>query len=224
MRMRKVASGLLIAVLAASIGMVVVLLIWHRQEKETWATLTGLLAVIAAVISAWPALKVLGLQDDASLPRPVPCFDFSSRYSLAQLRVKNLGAGVAYDVHVRWKNHPRDYKGDEVTALDHISVLVPQESVSRLLGASNALFAKYSDLRFEGQVEFKDANGRIIRQDFVCSAEDHRGRLVHDEELPKALHDLQQVPQELESIANAIKQLHGVHHAGRRGTHLPHIT
>src|SRR5271168_1325950 len=72
------------------------------KEKETWSTLTGLLAVIAAVIAALPALRILEIQEDALRPRPTPYFDLTSRCDLLQLRVKNLGGGVAYDVRLHW--------------------------------------------------------------------------------------------------------------------------
>ncbi len=78
------------------------------------ATLTGLLAVIAAIIAALPALRILELQEDALRPRPTHYFDLTSRYGLLQLRIKNLGAGVAYDVVLDWKEHPVDHKGNQV--------------------------------------------------------------------------------------------------------------
>jgi hypothetical protein len=76
------------------------LLLYGPKEKETWATVTGLLAVIAAVIATWPALRVLEIQEDALRPRPTPSFDLTSRHHLLQLRVKNLGGGTAYDVQL----------------------------------------------------------------------------------------------------------------------------
>jgi hypothetical protein len=206
-QVRNFARVVLLAVFLAAVGLAAFLLIRHHAEKETLATVTGLLAVIAAVISAWPALRVLELQEDASQARPTPYFDFSSRYALAQLRVKNLGGGVAYDVRLKWKSHPRNEAGEEITGLDSISVLVPQDSVSKLLGTSTGLFAKYPTMRYEGQVEFRDSNRRLVRQKFVCSADEQRSRLVHDEELPRTLFDLQQIPAELSKIGDAIQKV-----------------
>jgi hypothetical protein len=204
--MRKLASALLSVVLFAAIGLIAFLLIWHR-EQEAWATITGLLAVIAAVIAAWPALRVLELQDDSSRPRPTPYFDLSSRYQLLQLRVKNIGPSVAYDVRLKWKNRPQDYKGEEITVLDEIPVLLPDQSVSTNMGTSIELVKKYSDKRFEGEAEFKDANGRSLRQKFVCSTQEHRKRLLHDEELPRTLYDLQKIPEKLEKIVDTLREM-----------------
>lgn len=203
--MRIFARALLIIVLLAAISLVVFLLLRPR-ETETWPTLTALLAVIAAAISAWPALRVLDIQEDLSRPHPMPYFDFTSRYHLLLLRVKNLGAGVAYDVRLTWDAHPRNEDGDELTALDTIGVLIPQDSASVMVGRPNELFKKYPMMRFEGTVQFKDAAGKTRSQRFVCSADEHRKRLVHDEELPRTLYDLQKIPQELAEIRKVIEE------------------
>ena len=97
--MRILVRLLLAVVFTAAIVLVAVLLLGPKS-KETWATLTAAPAVIAAVISAWPSLRVLEIQEDATRPSPTPYFDFTSRYGLMLLRVKNSGAGVAYDVRL----------------------------------------------------------------------------------------------------------------------------
>lgn len=206
--MRKFASALLFIILFAAIGLIAFLLIWHR-EKETLATVTGLLAVIAAVISAWPALRVLALQDDSSRPRPTPYFDLSSRYNLLQLRVKNIGPSVAYDVRLEWKTRPQNYKGEEITVLDEIPVLLPDQSVSTLMGTSLEVVNRYSSMRFEGVAHLRDANGKSLHQKFICSTQEHQKRLMYDEELPKTLRDLQDVPEQLKQIVAALKKTRG---------------
>jgi Fe-S cluster assembly iron-binding protein IscA len=179
------------------------------KEKETWAALTGVLAVIAAIIGAFPALRMLEIQEDALRPRPTPYFDLTSRYSLLQLRVKNLGGGVAYDVQLKWEKHLVNHKGEEVDNLDHISVLLPQDSVSVLIGASTEFVRKLSDSQFEGECSCRDATGKKYCQNFICSVDGSQKQLVHDNELPKTLRDLQKLPEELNRIAEAIKQLPG---------------
>jgi hypothetical protein len=206
MSMRILSRALLITVFFAALGLVVFLLIQPR-DRGTWTTLTALLAVIAASISAWPALRVLEIQEDLSRPHPMPYFDFTSRYQLLLLRVKNLGAGVAYDVRLTWDTHPRNEDGEELTAQDTIAVLIPQDSASVLVGRPNQLFQKYPVMRFEGTVEFKDVTGKTKRHKFICSADEHRKRLVHDDELPRTLYDLQKIPQSLSEIQKAIHEL-----------------
>lgn len=177
------------------------------KEKETWSTLTALLAVTAAVIAVLPALRVLEIQEDALRPRPTPYFDLTGRYNLLQLRVKNLGGGVAYDVQLKWKAHPVDHKGNKVQSLDHISVLLPQESVSTLIGASFEEVGKLSDTRFEGECSCKDSTGKKFHQKFVCSVDASQKQLLHDNELPKTLRDLQNIPKELARIAEYLEGL-----------------
>lgn len=203
--MKTLARASLILVLLASVTLAVLLLLGPK-EKETWATLTGLLAVIAAAIGALPALRILEIQEDALRPRPTPAFDLTSRYGLLQLRVRNLGGGVAYDVQLKWKAHPTDHKGNEITSLDHISVLLPQESVSTLVGPSAHIVNELSQSKFEGECWCRDAVGRKLRQEFICSVDANQKQLLHDNELPKTLHDLQEVPRELGRIADMLEK------------------
>jgi hypothetical protein len=176
------------------------------KDNGTWAVLTGLLAVVAAVIGALPALRVVEIQEDALRPRPTPYFDMTSRYSLLQLRVKNLGGGVAYDVQLSWKAHPVDHKGNKVTSLDAISVLQPQDSASVLIGVSNQAVKELSRTRFEGECSFKDSAGRKFHEKFICSVDANQKQLIHDDELPKTLRDLQEVPKELGRIADQLEK------------------
>jgi hypothetical protein len=64
--MRILVRLLLALVFTAAIVLVAFLLLGPKS-KET-ATLTAVLAVIAAVISAWPSLRVLEIQEDATRP------------------------------------------------------------------------------------------------------------------------------------------------------------
>lgn len=182
------------------------LLLHGTKDKETLSTLTGLLAVFAAVIAALPALRVLEIQEDALRPRPTPYFDLTSRYNMLQLRVKNLGGGVAYDVQLLWKTHPVDKCGNDVTSLDRISVLLPQESVSTLIGIASGSVGELSDTRFEGEWLCKDLTGRKFHQRFVCSVDANQKQLVHDHELPKTLWELQNIPKELARIADQLEK------------------
>jgi hypothetical protein len=185
----------------------VALLLHGPKEKETWSTLAGLLAVIAAVIAVLPALRVLEIQEDALRPRPTPYFDLTSRYDLLQLRVKNLGAGVAYDVQLTWKTHPVDHEGNEVRSLDRISVLLPGKSVSTLIGASHDTVKLFADTQFEGECRYKDSTGKGLRQNFIWSVDASQKQLLHENELPKTLRELQDVPKELARIAEQLEKL-----------------
>ena len=203
--MRLFVRILLGTVFTAAIVLVSFLLL-SPKSKETWATLTAVLAVIAAVISAWPSLRILEIQEDATRPCPIPYFDITSRYGLLLLRVKNIGAGVAYDVTLNWDKHPQNEEGEDVTALDSIAVLTPHDSVSIFVGTAHEVLEKYPTMRFEGKLEIKDVTGKHITQRFVCSADEHRKRLTFDDEMPKTLHDLQKIPEKLTEICKAIQE------------------
>jgi len=182
-------------------------LLYGPKEKETWSTLAALLAVTAAVIAVLPALRVLEIQEDSLRPRPTPYFDLTSRYNLLQLRVKNFGVGVAYDVQLNWKTCPVDHKGNEVQSLDRISVLLPQESVSALIGASHDTVRRFSDTQFEGECQYKDSSGKRFRRNFICSVNARQKQLLHDNEWPKTLRELQNIPKELARIAEQLDKL-----------------
>jgi len=201
----KILSRILLGVVILASIALAAFLLHGLKEKETWATLTGLLAVIAAAIGALPAIRLLEIQEDALRPRPTPYFDLTSRYDLLQLRIKNLGAGVAYDIHLKWKNQPVDHKGEKITSLDYVSVLLPQESASTLVGTAHSMVKTIGDTRFEGECSYKDCTGKKIRQKFVCSVDANQKQLVHNDEIPKTLYELQQVPEQIGRIADVLE-------------------
>jgi hypothetical protein len=204
--MRFILRFCLIALVATCIVFGGYLIYTKFDEKETWATLAGLLAVIAASIAVLPALRLLEIQEDTLRPRPTPYFDLTSRYALLQLRVKNCGAGVAYDVRLKWKKHPVDHQGNEVNSLDHIPILLPQESVSTLIGGSSDKVKELSKSQFEGECLYKDSTGKKLREKFICSVVGNQKRLLHDDEMLKALHDVQEIPKQLERIASLLEK------------------
>ena len=208
---RFIARAVLLVVFVLAFGLAVHLLSLPK-EKETLATLAATLAVIAAVISAWPSLKVLELQEDATRPNPVLYFDVSSRYLLMLLKMKNCGAAVAYDIVVNWEMHPTNDQNEEVTALDQVAVLVPQQSVSVNIGLSNTLLTRKKSMTFLGTLEFRDSSGKKYSTPFKCSADQFARQLDFDEEMPKTLHELQKLPKNLENIAVALRRSVEEHH------------
>lgn len=201
----KTAAYIFLGIVFAACMILTGLILHGPLGKETWPTLTSLFAVIAAVIGVLPALRVLQIQEDALSPKPVPYFDITSRYSILQLRIKNFGSGVAYDVRLHWTNQPTNHDGDLVTSLDNISVLVPQQSASTHLGTSFEMVRRFGDTVFHGECHYSDSTGRRFRQKFICSVDAHRKQLIHDDEMPKTLKDLQDIPKELARIAERLE-------------------
>jgi len=199
--------AVLTLVLVATVGVSVFLFNGTDSKHKDFVTaLPGILAVVAAIVAAWPTVKMFEMQRDALRPSPTPYFDITSRYGLLLLRVKNLGASVAYDVTIKWDQHPKNEEGEDVTALDSISSLMPQASASMNVGRPHKLFQKYKTMEFGGTVEFKDVEGTEYKQRFKCSADEHRASLTYDDEMTRTLYDLQKLPKGLDVIAKAIKE------------------
>lgn len=78
-----------------------------------------------------------------------------------------------------------------------IPTLSPGECASVLLGGSNDFFSKLKDTTCKGTITFKNAAGGTRSTEFVASAEHERNALVHDEEEPKTLYQLQRLPEAL---------------------------
>ena len=206
--MKTAVYGCLAIVFTLCVGVgIFVLHLLGPREKETWSTLAALLAVVAAVTAVLPALRVLQVQEDSQRPRPTPYFDLTSRYGLLQLRLKNTGASVAYDVELQWKTPLVDDEKDLAKSLNRTSVLLPQESVSTLVGGAHEMVPKFADKRFEGECRFKDASGKKYKEAFVCSVDGNQHQLLHDTELPRTLRDLQDIPKKLDAIAEQLKKL-----------------
>ncbi len=85
------------------------------------------------------------------------------------------------------------------------STLLPQESVSTLVGVSSTIVKEFSDTRFEAECRCKDSTGKTFRSTFICSVDANQKQLVHDHELPKTLRELQDIPKELARIAELLE-------------------
>jgi hypothetical protein len=119
--------------------------------------------------------------------------------------VRNLGASVAYDVKIRWDEHPKDEAGEDVTALDDIPVLLPQAEPQTLVGQTRILLQRHQSMRFGGVIDFKDATGKKFTQRFKCSADEYRHGQVYENDMTQTLKELQKLPEGLKDIVKAIK-------------------
>ncbi len=76
-----------------------------------------------------------------------------------------------------------------------------------MVGVSAHVVKELSQSRFEGECFFKDGTGKKFHQRFVCSVDAHQKQLGHDDEMLKALHDIQEIPKELSRIADLLAEL-----------------
>jgi hypothetical protein len=135
--------------------------------------------------------------------------DLRNRYQLAQFRITNHGGSAAHNVRITWQQQLRDAEGKEVLLGQStaIPVIPERESASVSLGSSNAFVLKHPDTTCRGSVNFENASGRKYSKPFVVSAEHERVALVHNEELPKTLWEIQKIPGQLERVAREIAGL-----------------
>ena len=209
--MKKVSSRVILILTGGSALVLIASLLYYRVpgDREVWSAVTGSLAVLAAVIATWPSLRLMELQEDSLRPYAVPSIDSRSRYQLTQLKVTNLGASVAYDVSIDWDSHPKDEAGIEVRRLDAIPVLLPKEAVSTLLGRPWILFKESEGYTMTGKIRYKDARGKRFQHQFICSGHGYSKGLLHDDELPKTLREVQDIPKHLEEINKSLQALLG---------------
>jgi len=198
-------GSMLLALAVASVSL------WKLglTDPSAWAAVAAALAVIAAVASAWTSQRVLELQEDASEPNPVPIIDLRSRYELAQFRITNHGGASAHNVSIRWEQQLRNATGEEVLLGRDVAIpVIPAgENASVLLGDSHRFFQAHHDTTHTGTIVYANVSGRRYSRSFVVSAEHERVSLVHDEEIPKTLFELQKIPDKLEHVTRELRYL-----------------
>lgn len=178
-------------------------------SQVPWSALAAALAVVAAVLSAWTSQRIMELQEDATLPAPYPFFDFTSRYSLAQLRVTNTGSSTAFNINLDWRNPIVDHEGNDIQfphqeGTPEIPVLAAGDSVSIPIGEAHRFMNQGIDLNYSGSITFETAKGVPHRREFFLSAEMYRKSLDYDEESVKTHFELQKVPKEIASLRQAV--------------------
>lgn len=156
--------------------------------------------------------RQLELQENAARPYVQVFFDRKSRVGLVLLRAMNHGAGVAYDVHLDWDKHPQDAIGAEVTGLDSMDLLLPGGSEKVEVGGTIQFFKKHVDsnyqgVTYQGVAHYKDATGRCLSNRLTCPVHAPKGSILDDDEMDKTVRSVQNIPDKLTEIAEAIKRL-----------------
>ena len=187
----------------------------------TLTTIAAAAAVTASVVSAWNGQRVTELQQEAQRPYPYPSIDASSRYQLLQLRVTNLGGTAAHDISLEWEDRPLDFRGRPIgfssgSGASEIAVLLPGHSVSTPINTDSEFFKKYENANYEGEITFKDASGKRAQHKFFMSAEQYRQATGYEEEEPRTLHELQNIPKELKNLTQEVTRLRMLLQGGSR--------
>jgi hypothetical protein len=198
-------------VFSAFVALAVVMLM-GLQEKETWAIIAALLAVLTSILSAWTAQTALELQEDEKLPNPLVSFDLTSRYGVIQLRVTNNGGGSAHEIRLTWNTPLKNQRGNDVRFQDNpkladIPILQPHETISVFIDGSHQFFQRYKDSNFTGEIEFRNASGKTTKRPFYISAEHYRHTLDYDREELMTNKKLQEIPEAFQKLTSEVERL-----------------
>jgi hypothetical protein len=192
-----------VAVIALSLG-------WpFKLPTDALNPIVAAFAVIAAVISAWGAQNLVDREEDAKQPWPSLSFDVTSRYTLAQLVLSNLGGTPAFDVRIHWDTQPINHKGVPVRFSDRADgieapILSQGEHVSVLIDSTVSLF-KQETLVYTGTISYaRFPGGKSQGRKFYVSGEQYRHTLTFADEMPMTLHELQKVPDALAKISGEL--------------------
>lgn len=182
------------------------------DRPETWMIAAAALAVITSIISAWSSRRVVELQEDAQRPNPYPAFDFTSRYGLAILRVKNMGGTPAHYISLEWDSELKNHNGETIgfpkkVDTPAISVLLPGESISQIIGTHHGFLKAHPDTEYTGFITFQDPSRHTYRRPFRLDARPYTGTPIYDDESPRTHYELQKIPKELEAIRKAVEKL-----------------
>lgn len=208
--MTRVTVRLILALsfLAALAAIVASLKFAGWQKAESWATVAAALAVITSIFSSWSSHRVLEVAEDEQQPYPYPSIDLKSRYGFMQLRLTNYGGSTAHNIRIKWHKPLLNNRGELVCFSDNeleLSILLPKQSVSVLVGSARELYQRYQDMNYSGSLEFKNASGRKKIIPFQLSAEIFRSSLIYDQEDSRTHYELQKIPQEISKLTNELK-------------------
>lgn len=186
--------------------------VFDFQRPEIWGTTAAVMAVGAALISFWVSQRELEARQDARRPYPYPSIDLRSRSQLFQLRVTNAGGSAAHNIRIIWDKPLLDTDGKEVRFTDieespDIPVLLPNESVSKLVGVSHKFFKDNPNANYSGTIEFSDPSMETFRHSFFLSPEAYRKSMVHETEDSLTHSSLQDLPKKIDELTRAVREL-----------------
>ncbi len=186
--------------------------LWSAAHGETaaWATLAAALAVIASVVSAWGAQRVVELEEDKLRPYPFPYFDATSRYGLMLFRLSNTGGSSAYNVRLAWDDELKDHKGNRVTFAEEsltgaISVLRPEQSLTKIVDGHVQFFQIKRNHVYRGTVHFEDSHGVKRNHRFIIDAEVYKGTPLYEDESLETHRKLQEIPKHLQEVKRELE-------------------
>lgn len=177
---------------------------------EAWLVVPAALAVLTSLVAAWSAQINVEIQEDQLRPDVIVYLDGEERYSLLQIKMKNIGHSSAFRIRDHWKNDMSDYNGNVIHFThedDSVAVLHPSQSLSKKLDVPHKFFERYKGETYHGRVVFADAAGRSYETEFVIDPKSMAATLLYAEETARTHYDLQQIPKKLDEIKHEVKRL-----------------
>jgi len=212
--MIRFSSRILLGV-SLSIAIIIIVITLRKTEAENnaiGAVIAASLAVITSIISAWSSQRILEIQENNLKPYPYPLFDTTSRYGLVQLKVTNLGGGIAYNINLYWDESIINHKGEKIEfAHDknapEIPILHPNESITTLIDGHINFFKKNRKHNYSGIITYTNQSDKLKKHKFFLSAEMYRSSLTYDKEELKTHYEIQKIPNEYNGLINSDSEL-----------------
>lgn len=198
------------ALLTAAAAVAYVWLTVGPTRPEAWTTIAAALAVVTSVVSAFAAIRLAEIQQDAQRPYIEAYLDFDSRQGLVSFRIKNVGLTTAYSISAILDNKLENLKSQMVgfglsNSRKPVSILLPQQSVSQLIDVTHRFMEDHAEAEFHGKVHFKDLRNRTYSNDFCFDASGYRNASLYETETAVTQKELQKIPQELRHICKALR-------------------
>jgi len=193
----------------------VVLIVISVYQKE-WNTVTAEIALIIAIISGWITYETFREAQERKKPFITIFPDYSSRYDLLQLRMRNNGEHPAYNVKIEWDRPIVNHKGEQARFNKYSNdieavILNGNEETSVLIDTPGKFYEthKESGLNFKGTITYslKSDSKSTIEKTFEVSFEHRGASLSYEEENVRTSFELQKIPKQLDGIRKTIERL-----------------
>lgn len=140
--------------------------------------------------------------------RPYLLFDLESRHRAIHAVLKNLGKTAAYDVKISVTPELKSViQGqDWVSSLttNVVSFVAPNREIADFIQPVPQFSKSYPDLRFEGELLYRDSEGKSFKEPFKIDLK-YQMRLLHvsaeDNEIPKKL---EKIRESIDALGNRI--------------------
>jgi len=165
---------------------------YQAYQKAEWGTITGGLAVVAALLTVVSSISLTWRLEDEKEPYLNIFFDSKSHVRGTSLVVRNDGGSPAFNIRLEWSEVLLDTYGQQVQFNEHphgfdILILNPGAKVSRFVNGTIAMFEDYDDTPvpiYKGTLYYSTSRFKKskLKQDFQISIEHIRKSLLSEDD------------------------------------------